>query len=127
MNRFFVLCCILCFSYSLNAQEDTLVYEFPEQEASFPGGLPTLMTYLIDHFPNMEHLEAYPNSIGKITFCFIIEKDGTISNLTIECKDEECRRLLEKKYTDFPKWEPAQNSGAVCRSRHCLPMIIDFE
>ncbi len=62
---------------------------------------------------------------GKVYVDFIVEKDGTITNISI-IRDvghetgEEAKRVLN----NMPKWKPAKIGGKIVRCNLAMPMII---
>ncbi len=62
---------------------------------------------------------------GKIYVNFIVEKDGTITNISIirdvgHGTGEEAIRVLK----NMPKWKPAKFGGKIVRCNLAMPMII---
>ena len=62
---------------------------------------------------------------GKVYVDFIVEKDGTITNISI-IRDvghetgEEAKRVLN----NMPNWKPAKIGGKIVRCNLAMPMII---
>lgn len=62
---------------------------------------------------------------GKVYVAFVIEKDGTISNITIlrdvgHGTGEEAKRVLK----NMPRWNPAKKGGKIVRSMYSMPIIL---
>jgi len=62
---------------------------------------------------------------GKVYVDFIVEKDGTITNIHIlrdvgHDTGKEAIRLLQ----NMPRWNPAKKDGIIIRCRYTMPMII---
>ena len=62
---------------------------------------------------------------GRVYVIFVIEKNGTISNLKIlrhvgHGTDKEAKRVLQ----NMPRWNPAKKGGKIVRSIYSMPMII---
>lgn len=96
----------------------TMVEKMPE----FPGGDAALYGYLAKNliYPNI----ARENGIqGRVIASFIVEKDGSISNIQIVrgigggCQ-EEVLRLISL----MPKWTPAKHQGVVVRCKSTFPV-----
>ena len=66
------------------------------------------------------------NEQGRVFLSFVVEKDGSITNVSIERGvspeiDKEAKRVIRK----MPKWIPGEASGKKCRARCRLP--INFQ
>lgn len=124
--RVFLVFFLLSICSVLSAQEDTTVYELVDQEAEFPGGMPKMMKWFIDQDIKFE--DDYINGLclSRIKLQFIVEKDGSISNIkslnTCALSQENAVKLMGMS----PKWIPAQNNSNVVRMRYFMPITICF-
>ena len=102
-------------------EEEKTLFD-PEIAAEFPGGIEKLMTYL-------SHNIRYPfsafsdNRTGKSLVGFIIQSDGSISDVKIlesswPDLDEEAMRVVKA----MPKWTPATTDGNPVASQFSLPI-----
>ncbi len=104
------------------------IVNFPHIEAEFPGGAEALMKYIDTNLVYPE-VSREMHEQGRVYLSFIIEKDGSISNVQVvkgvsKALDQEARRLVR----NMPKWTPAQMDGqVVCRSRMRLPVVFRLE
>ncbi len=98
-------------------EEDTVVdFKSMETPPQYPGGYSALYKFIGD---NLKYPEtAIENKVeGSVLASFIIEKNGTLTNIKIEKKklgsgtDEEAIRVL--KLTK--KWEPGISNGKPVR------------
>ncbi len=97
----------------------------PQEYPSFQGGdLMKFRSWVIERlrYPTIAQ-EA--NIQGKVTLRFVIERDGTLTNIEeLGSPDrsltEEARRVL----LSSPKWEPGKNRGRPVRVYYILP--VDF-
>jgi hypothetical protein len=109
----------------ITIEEDSVV-EFPDIEPSFPGGVFELQKFIANNlkFP-VDCLDS--NFYGRIEMKFIVEKDGSISNVEIHEKKIGCVQLVEEA-TRFlmlmPKWNPGEVEGVKKRVRVILPLNI---
>ena len=109
---------------SKNTRDTNAIFDAVEQNAEFVGGMEGFSKYLQE---NLKYPEAAQkaNQFGKVYTQFIVNVDGTISDVTIlksvgfGC-DEEAMRVIK-----LAKWTPAKQSGRVVRSRFTVP--INFE
>lgn len=109
-------------SYAENDQAFNL--GFGEERPSFPGGDVEMMKWLssnINYPP-----EAYKEGVsGKVTVSFIIEKDGSVSNVNVvrgkhPALDAEAVRVVKK----MPKWSPGRCNGQPVRVTHMIPVTF---
>jgi hypothetical protein len=104
------------------------VVEFPDVEPSYPGGELELQKFFAENlkFP-VDCMDS--NFYGRIEMKFIVEKDGSISNVEINEKKLGCVQLVEEA-TRFlmlmPKWNPGEVEGVKKRVLVRLPFNICF-
>ena len=101
------------------------IIEFPDVEAEFIGGAQAMMKYI------QQNILYPPTSIemneqGKVYLSFVVEADGSISNVSIERGvskdiDNEAKRIVRS----MPKWSPGEAKGKKSRTRCRLP--INFQ
>jgi TonB family protein len=65
---------------------------------------------------------------GRVVMKFVVEKDGTLSNVTIlkkvnELLDEEAIRLVKS----MPRWKPGSNDGKPVRAYFTLPIAFSVK
>ena len=130
MKTFFIIFCILFSSASIQAQEsiedDNKVYKFVQKKAEPKQG----MFKFLQAFTNEFNSLVIPPKFDEISFKlkFVIEKNGTLSNIEIEENEhayayiEEIIRILKKA----PAWKPAENKGKIVRSFHVVPVKLRF-
>jgi len=94
------------------------IIEFPDVEAEFPGGPAALKKFVLENtkFPD---ICMDMNAQGRVFVKFCVEKNGSITNITVDrnttgCQDfvKEVKRVLRK----MPKWAPGEVSGAAKRT-----------
>ncbi len=103
------------------------VFTVVEKQAKFPGGNAEMYRYLAK---NVKYPAAAQraNVEGKVFAAFIVEKDGSITNVKIVkgigfgC-DEEVLRIMK----EMPKWIPGTQAGNPVRSRFNLPIAFTME
>ena len=98
-------------------------YTAEEQLAQFPGGDETLLKWLSYHiiYPTMA---IEQNIEGEVVVKFVVEKDGSISNPSIESSvhpllDEEALRVINLVP---PIFNPAKQNGRNVRSWYTIPI-----
>ena len=101
------------------------IIEFPDVEAEFIGGAQALMKYI------SSNIQYPPTSIemneqGKVYLSFVVEPDGSISNVVVERGvspdlDKEAKRVVRS----MPNWKPGEAKAKKSRTRCRLP--INFQ
>lgn len=98
------------------------VIDFPDVEATFPGGAAALQKWIGENI-------QYPqtaidmNDQGRVYLSFVVEPDGSISNIVVERGvsselDREAKRVVRA----MPKWTPGEAKGRKARTRCRLPI-----
>ncbi|MEJ2901393.1 energy transducer TonB [Pedobacter panaciterrae] len=105
-------------------KEDTGIHEIGDIQAypEFEGGMKAWAKFIQRNL-------RYPNAAqevdaqGKVFISFVIEKDGSVSNVTVlkgigyGC-DEEAVRVISKS----PKWKPGRQNDQNVRVRYNMPL-----
>ena len=94
----------------------------PEEEPEFPGGMDSLVQYFSNNLRYPE--EAQKAGIeGKVYVRFVVEKDGSISNINILREiGGGCGKEAVRVVRAMPKWKPGRNKGEAVRSQFNLPI-----
>ena len=97
-----------------------LVEDLPQ----FPGGAVEFMKWLTKNL-------KYPPSAqqrkveGKVLAQFIVNKDGSISNLElVQTLDPQCDREALRVLRMMPKWQAGIMDAKPCRTRICIPIVF---
>lgn len=110
------------FFQNLPAFSQDVVYEEVEEMPEFVGGENTMYQYIASNIV-YPYLARERNISGTVYVSFIIEKDGSISNVSIlkgiggGC-DEEAIRVVK----NMPKWIPGKEKRNPVRVRYNLPI-----
>ena len=101
------------------------VIDFPDIEASFNGGQMEMAIWMQENLKYPE-LSMELNDKGKVYLKFVVEKDGSITNVEIvkgisKELDNEAKRLVRS----MPNWIPGEVKGLKVRSIFTMP--INFE
>jgi len=109
----------------IDVEEEEGIIEFPDVEAEFIGGAQALMKYI------SSNIQYPPTSIemneqGKVYLSYVVEPDGSISNVVVERGvspdlDKEAKRVVRS----MPNWKPGESKGKKSRTRCRLP--INFQ
>lgn len=103
------------------------IEEFPPTIAEYIGGAGQMQ---IDIFNTMKYpeIDRQIGNQGIVYVSFIVEKDGSVSNVNIErgvseTIDREAKRIVK----GFPKWKPAENAYGKVRTIVRLPLRFILE
>ena len=95
---------------------------FPPIEAKYIGGTPQMQE---DIFNKLKYpdIDIQLGNQGVVYVAFVVEKDGSVSNVKIErgiseTIDREAKRIVQ----NFPKWKPAENAYGKVRTIVRLPI-----
>lgn len=120
---------VLCLM-TANAQKTVVsqskqnVYDVVEQMPEFPGGMPAMIEFLQTNL-NYPKDAKKQNVGGRILVMFVIEADGSISNVRVAKKvfpslDAEALRVVKA----MPKWNPGKEKGKPVRVNFSLPIVF---
>lgn len=101
------------------------VIEFPDIEATFPGGVLEMKKWVAENVTYPE-ISIELNEQGRVYVSFVVERDGRITNIKIERGvskdlDDEAKRVIR----NMPNWKPGESKGKRVRTKCSLP--INFE
>jgi len=97
-----------------------------EFEAEYPGGARAWSKYLQQSLKYPD--AAAKNEIqGTVLVQFIVEKDGTVSNITAISGPEALKAESIRLIRDSAKWKPAKQNGHIVRSYHRQPIHYRLE
>ncbi|NVN96263.1 MAG: energy transducer TonB [Bacteroidetes bacterium] len=109
------------FSQNITHNNDTIVHI--EQQPDFPGGSKVMLDFLHKnlHYPRIDKKNGIE---GTVTVGFVVEKDGSItnvkilrSNLSTDC-DEEAMRVIKL----MPRWTPGKQDGNSVSVQFYIPL-----
>ncbi len=108
-------------------EEEILLLNYVEIMPEFPGGQDALNEYLKNNL-------KYPKSAltasisGTVYVSFIVEKDGTISNVKIvRGADKDLNAEALRVVKSMPKWVPGKQRGKAVRVQYTLPIEFVLE
>ena len=120
---------VLCLM-TANAQKTVVsqskqnVYDTVEQMPEFPGGMPAMIEFLQTNLKYPSDAKKQ-NVGGRVLVMFVVETDGTISNVRVAKKvfpslDAEAVRVVKA----MPKWNPGKEKGKPVRVNFSLPIVF---
>jgi len=105
-----------------NVTVEQPIIDFPDVEASFLGGAAAMQRWIAENviYPQSS-IEM--NEQGRVYLSFVVEADGSLSNIEIERGvsqdlDKEAKRLIRK----MPNWEAGEAKGKKARTLCRLPI-----
>lgn len=104
---------------------DDEVFVVVEEQAEFPGGMEAMYAYIQKNLVYPE-LAKEKGIEGRVFVSFIIEKDGSISNILVKrAIGGGCEEAAVEMIKNMPKWKPGKQGGKPVRFQFTLP--IKFE
>lgn len=103
------------------------IFTDPETKPEFPGGLSAIYRHIAKtmRYP----LIAQENGVqGKVTVGFIVEKDGSINDVTvIQGKDPYLDKEAIRVINTLPRFSPGKVDGVPVRTSMSLPVTFKLE
>ena len=108
----------------VDMENNPLNFRIVEELPEFPGGASEFMKWLTKNL-------RYPTSAqqrgiqGKVVAQFIVNKDGSISNIELvnhveNSLDNEALRVLKM----MPRWKAGRQDAKPCRTQVCIPIVF---
>jgi hypothetical protein len=108
-----------------NDEVENQIYTFEELTKSpeFAGGMDKFHQYVTKNFK----IESDENINGKVIVSFIVEKDGSLTNIKI-LKDlgYGSRKEAERILKNCPRWKPAEKNGQTVRVFLSVPLKVNI-
>ena len=103
---------------------DTQIFTVVEKQPEYPGGMEALYQFIA---ANIQYPEACKGKdiSGKVYVTFIIETDGSISNIKVLRDPDPEKRLGDEAVRVvklMPKWKPGTQRGKAVRVQYNLPV-----
>lgn len=108
----------------VSSGQEIVATEFLEKYPEFPGGEAAFAKFLRKNL-RYPYLAVESNITGRVLVGFIIEKNGTLSDIKVirgiggGC-DEEAVRVLKKA----PAWSPGLQNGRAVRVAYTMPIFF---
>lgn len=107
--------------------DPSLIYSNVDEEAEFPGGRVALLEYLSENFRFPEIVKEIGIQMPRQVVQFVVNKDGSISNIQMKKGTRDCRECDEeviRVIKQMPEWIPAKINGKAVNSLYLLPVTI---
>jgi protein TonB len=100
------------------------VFDVVEDEPGFPGGEEEMQRFIKSNIKYPE-MSIQMGDQGKVYVRFVVEKDGSISNVSIARSvttelDKEATRVVKQ----MPKWSPGKQRGRPVRTNVVIPIVF---
>jgi hypothetical protein len=106
-----------------NVASDVLRSENVQIKPRYPGGIIALQKYVTQNFKSTEA----KGTIEKITVSFIIETDGSLSDIkTGKDLGSSINNEMIRVLSSAPKWIPGKQAGKPVRVAYTLPLNIQL-
>lgn len=108
--------------------EEEVVFLVADEKPGFQGGDLNTFRNWVQSRLTYPPLAAENNIQGRVTVTFVIERDGTLTNIQVlqspdDMLSEEAIRILKKS----PKWSPARQRDQAVRFRYTLPVEFKLQ
>lgn len=104
-------------------KDEELVFVNPDVPPEFPGGYDSLYAFIER---NNNWRVGQETIVGKVFVEFIVEKDGTVTNIkVIKGLNESCDIEAKRLVSILPKFKPGEQSGIPVKMRMVLPITFD--
>jgi periplasmic protein TonB len=101
----------------------TVVEEMPE----FPGG-PGAMNKFLSEKLKYPKRASKKNIEGKVVVRFIVEVDGTLSDIKIQRSlDPDCDKETLRVIHKMPRWNPGRQQGVAAACYYTLPVTFKLD
>ncbi len=101
------------------------IYVFPDEYPSYPGGEEAMYDFINK---NLQYPEGDRLITGTVVIRFVVEKDGSISNVSIAREiGGGCGKEVARVVKMMPKWNPAKINGKPVRFEFSLPIEFSLK
>jgi protein TonB len=127
MNKIFLIIAFCLSCTIINAQTPDEVFTVVERMPEYPGGQEAMSNFLVKNL-------VYPKAAldagieGKVYVKFIVEIDGTVTNVEAKNKIEGgCSEEAVRVVSLMPKWKPGIQNGKPVRVTFTLPLNFKYK
>ena len=104
------------------------VFEYVDEEAEYIGGHGLMFKFIRENlvYPNEISNSNDSPGMGRVRVKFVIEKNGTLSQIEVLNDVPEIRKMYLDLFTKMPPWKPAKLNGIIVRQQVFFPINICF-
>lgn len=100
------------------------VYIKVDTKPDFEGGIQAFYEYIKK---NLKIPEVEKDVKGNVIVSFIVEKDGSLSNIKILRDPVGMEKEVTEMLTACPKWKPGIQDGKPVRVEYTLPIAVNIK
>jgi hypothetical protein len=100
------------------------VIKYVDEDAEYPGGFVKMMKFIQENIVYPDGILLSSPDIGRIRVKFIVEKNGTLSQIEVLNENSELRKIYHDVFVKMPPWKPAKLNGIIVRQQFFLPINI---
>lgn len=107
-------------------EDEQEIFQVVENDPEFPGGVDAMYKYLAQNI-KYPQLARENNITGKVYVEFVVEKDGSVSNVKV-LRDigGGCGQEAVRVVKTMPKWSPGKQRGKAVRVQYRLPVNFNL-
>ena len=108
-------------------QDNSKTFDVVEEMPSFPGGIGAMMSFISSNvkYPS---LNGTVYAQGRVVVSFVVERDGTLSNVEVQRSVEEhLDREAVRVVKSMPKWNPGKQKGKAVRVKFTIAIAFRQE
>ena len=118
---------VLLFAGSVNVSAQDEPMTMPEVAPEYPGGTIALLTFIQKHLEYPEGAKEQEIQ-GRVIVQFIIEKDGTVSDVKIvKSVDPLVDDQVVRAISAMPAWKPGMHEGKTVRVSYSVPIHFKLQ
>lgn len=101
----------------------------PEVSPEFPGGSKEMYSFIRRNLKFPQETLAAGIVSGRIGLSFIIEKDGSITDIQVILSsfDKHFDEMIMNIFMCMPRWKPGEDKGEIVRTKKIWTMNYDYK
>ena len=101
----------------------------PEVSPEFPGGSKEMYSFIRRNLKFPQETLAAGIVSGRIGLSFIVEKDGSITNIQVILSsfDKHFDEMIMNIFKNMPRWKPGKDKGEIVRTKKIWTMNYDYK
>ena len=104
------------------------VYDSVEKSAEYPGGIDKFRECVVNNFDLPEELEESLRFTVSFTVTFIVEKDGSLTDIKLSKNPGfGISEQIQTIFDSSKKWKPGYENGKPVRTHFQFPIALQFE
>lgn len=106
--------------------DEPVDFRVVEDLPQFPGGAAEFLKWLTKNlrYPELAQRKGVK---GKVVAQFIVNKDGSVSDLElVQPLESSCDREVLRVLRMMPKWQAGVMDAKPCRTKVCIPIVFNY-